>query len=109
MRETRVSQQEKEDLGDRAFTVETVAMATICNLVTDFSPIKKVRSIHLDKLTRQNILFSRCLVIICDLAFHRFVPLSDNALFALKNAAYHATESEKQIIIATLSYHRLRW
>jgi hypothetical protein len=31
-----------EDLGDRAWTVEVAATATICNLITDFSPLKAV-------------------------------------------------------------------
>lgn len=31
-----------EDFGDRAWTVEVAATATICNLITDFSPLKAV-------------------------------------------------------------------
>jgi hypothetical protein len=32
----------EEDLGERAYTVEVAATATICNLVTVFSPLKSV-------------------------------------------------------------------
>jgi hypothetical protein len=32
----------EEELGNRAWTVEVAATATICNLVTDFSPLKAV-------------------------------------------------------------------
>lgn len=34
----------EEELGSRAWTVEVAATATICNLVTDFSPLKTVSS-----------------------------------------------------------------
>jgi hypothetical protein len=30
------------ELGDRAYTVEVTAMATLCNLIADFSPFKQV-------------------------------------------------------------------
>lgn len=32
----------EEEVGERQFTVEVAATATICNLVTDFSPLKAV-------------------------------------------------------------------
>lgn len=35
----------EEELGERAWTVEVAATATICNLVTDFSPLKEVRKL----------------------------------------------------------------
>lgn len=34
----------EEEVGERQFTVEVAATATICNLVTDFSPLKAVRT-----------------------------------------------------------------
>ena len=34
----------EDDGGDRAWTVEVAATATICNLIADFSPLKAVRT-----------------------------------------------------------------
>lgn len=36
----------EEEVGERQFTVEVAATATICNLVTDFSPLKAVSRLH---------------------------------------------------------------
>jgi len=33
---------EEDDLGERAYTVEVAATATLCNLITDFSPLRTV-------------------------------------------------------------------
>lgn len=35
---------DEKELGERAWTVEVAATATICNLIADFSPLKAVRS-----------------------------------------------------------------
>lgn len=36
----------EEEVGERQFTVEVAATATICNLVTDFSPLKAVSTTY---------------------------------------------------------------
>jgi hypothetical protein len=33
---------DEDDLGERAYTVEVAATATLCNLITDFSPLRTV-------------------------------------------------------------------
>lgn len=35
---------QEDELGERAYTVEVAATATLCNLVADFSPLKQVRT-----------------------------------------------------------------
>lgn len=44
LRKTREMEVEgmREDLGDRAYTVEVAATATICNLIADYSPLRDV-------------------------------------------------------------------
>lgn len=39
---------EDDDLGERAYTVEVAATATLCNLITDFSPLRTVSAVFVD-------------------------------------------------------------
>lgn len=86
----------EEELGDRSWTVEVAATATICNLVTNFSPLK-------DKL-----LGNGGLELLVELTASPHEPLALNALWALKNVTYHASEPLKAEVMAALGWDTLR-
>ncbi|TXT11159.1 hypothetical protein VHUM_01910 [Vanrija humicola] len=86
----------EEELGDRTWTVEVAATATICNLVTNFSPLK-------DKL-----LGNGGLELLVELTASPHEPLALNALWALKNVTYHAGEPLKAEVMAVLGWDTLR-
>lgn len=85
----------EEELGDRAWTVEVAATATICNLVTDFSPL------------RAKLVMSGGVELLVSLTSSSYVPLALNALWALKNLTYHASETLKADVVSALSWRRL--
>ncbi|KAL1409900.1 hypothetical protein Q8F55_003899 [Vanrija albida] len=86
----------EEELGDRSWTVEVAATATICNLVTNFSPLK-------DKL-----LANGGLELLVELTASSHEPLALNALWALKNVTYHAGEPLKADVMTALGWDTLR-
>jgi hypothetical protein len=85
----------EEELGDRAWTVEVAATATICNLVTDFSPL------------RAKLVMSGGVELLVSLTSSSYEPLALNALWALKNLTYHASETLKADVVRALSWRRL--
>lgn len=85
----------EEELGDRAWTVEVAATATICNLVTDFSPL------------RQRLVDGGGVELLVSLTGSTYEPLALNALWALKNLTYHASETLKADVVHALSWRRL--
>ncbi|WWD22052.1 hypothetical protein CI109_106540 [Kwoniella shandongensis] len=84
------------ELGERVWTVEVAASATICNLIADFSPLKT------------SLLREGGLDLLCDLTRSAHEPLALNALWALKNLTFHAMESTKLQVTLTLGWERLR-
>ena len=86
---------QEDDEGDRAYTVEIAAIGVICNLIADFSPFR-------EEIVERGILEK-----LCELAQDDFTPLAHEALWALKNFTYRATESSKQKVINALGYPTL--
>ncbi|KAK8846743.1 hypothetical protein IAR55_005830 [Kwoniella newhampshirensis] len=84
------------ELGERIWTVEVAASATICNLIADFSPLKTT------------LLLEGGLELLCELTRSTHEPLALNALWALKNLTFHAMESTKLQVTLTLGWDRLR-
>ncbi|WVR04430.1 hypothetical protein IAU60_001433 [Kwoniella sp. DSM 27419] len=82
-------------LGDRVWTVEVIATATIANIVADFSPL------------RTRVLRDNGLELLCELTNSPFEPLAVNALWALKNLCFHALESIKAQVVTVLGWDRL--
>ncbi|WVQ84004.1 hypothetical protein IAT38_006149 [Cryptococcus sp. DSM 104549] len=85
-----------ERLGERAYTVEVAASATICNLIADFSPLKTV------------LLRGGGLDLLCELTKSPHQPLALNAMWAIKNLMFHAVDTTKSQVMATLGYGNLR-
>ncbi|RSH90252.1 hypothetical protein EHS25_001586 [Saitozyma podzolica] len=85
-----------EDLGDRAWTVEVAATATICNLITDFSPLKAA------------LLQGGGIELMCELTHSNHEPLALNALWALKNLLFHANDAMKTQVMSVLGWDTLR-
>ncbi|WWC67683.1 uncharacterized protein I206_101595 [Kwoniella pini CBS 10737] len=88
---------DEEDIGDRIWTVEVAATATLCNLVADFSPLKTV-------LLREN-----GIELLCDLTKSTYEPLALNAMWAIKNLTYHSMETTRIMITSTMGWDRLKF
>ncbi|WWD00304.1 hypothetical protein V866_007215 [Kwoniella sp. B9012] len=93
---SKVIELDEEEISDRIWTVEVAATATICNLITDFSPLKTV------------LLREGGLELLCDLTRSPYEPLALNAMWAIKNLTYHAMEATKIMVTTTLGWDRLR-
>ncbi|KAK4689772.1 armadillo repeat-containing protein 8, partial [Tremellales sp. Uapishka_1] len=87
---------EEEVLGERSWTVEVAATATICNLVADFSPV------------RASLLKEGGVELLVDLTKSSHEPIVLNALWALKNLTFHATESVKNQVMGIFTYESLQ-
>lgn len=102
----------EEELGNRMWTVEEAATATICNLVTDFAPVRNVSCRHgqLGLLTDnfQKFLSAGGIELFVGLTSSTHEPLVENALWTLKNLLYHAPESLKSDVMAALGWPTLR-
>ncbi|GMK56304.1 hypothetical protein CspeluHIS016_0301440 [Cutaneotrichosporon spelunceum] len=86
----------EQEVGERQFTVEVAATATICNLITDFSPLKS------------KIADPGGLELLAGLTTVPYEPLVENALWAFKNLSYHATQQLKDDIMSALGWDALR-
>ncbi|WVQ97812.1 hypothetical protein IAU59_004927 [Kwoniella sp. CBS 9459] len=86
----------RDENGNNFWTVEVACTAVICNMIADFSPLKAI-------LIKEN-----ALQLIADLTRCPHEPLALNALWALKNLTFHATESTKALVTSTLGWDRLR-
>ncbi|ORY26906.1 armadillo-type protein, partial [Naematelia encephala] len=85
-----------DELGERAWTVEVAATATICNLIADFSPLKAF------------LLQNGGIEVLCQLSHSAYEPLALNALWALKNLTFHATDILKAQVMAVLTWSTLQ-
>nr|XP_018265756.1 uncharacterized protein I303_02129 [Kwoniella dejecticola CBS 10117]OBR87914.1 hypothetical protein I303_02129 [Kwoniella dejecticola CBS 10117] len=86
-----------KDIGDRIWTVEVAATATLCNLVADFSPLKAV------------LLREGGIELLCDLTKSPYEPLALNAMWALKNITYHSMEVTRIMVTSTMGWERLKF
>ena len=100
---------DEEDFNERSWTVEVAATATICNLIADFSPLKAVCSICASPAeTRQSLLRTGGIEILCELTLSTYEPLALNALWAVKNLTFHALDGMKLDVMTILGWGALR-
>jgi hypothetical protein len=96
-------------MGERSWTVEVAATATICNLIADFSPLKAVSlSPNRTRADSQTVLKNGGIELLCELSQAPYEPLALNALWALKNLTFHALDSLKNQVMAILSWDKLK-
>ena len=77
-------------------TVKVVACAALCNMVLDFSPVKKT------------LLDSGVVAILVRHTAAQSAELRINAVWALKNVLYQAEPAIKDAVMRELTYSRLR-
>lgn len=100
---------DEDDMGERSWTVEVAATATICNLIADFSPLKAVSlSPNQPRADSQTVLKNGGIELLCELSQAPYEPLALNALWALKNLTFHALDSLKNQVMAILSWDKLK-
>lgn len=93
---------------EQTWTVEVAALATICNLVTDFSPLRTVSWLAWCLLIHQKLISAGHLNMLCSLAQSRHEPLSQNALWAIKNLTFHSSEAIKTQVMACMGFDSLK-
>lgn len=106
----------EEELGDRAWTVEVAATATLSNLIVDFSPLRSVSGARYYMLLvllcadsfLQKFVASGGIELLVELTASRYEPLALNALWGLKNVTYHASESTKADVMSQMGWDALR-
>ncbi|WVO15817.1 hypothetical protein L204_103479 [Cryptococcus depauperatus] len=81
-------------LGEAVWTIEVAATATICNLIVDFSPFKRI------------MLYESNLQTIICLTHSSHTPLALNALWIIKNFLFHSDLQTKQFVMKSFTY---RW
>ncbi|KAK9447371.1 armadillo-type protein [Limtongia smithiae] len=82
----------EHDENDQDLQVRTAAMAAVCNLVLDFSPLQKP------------ILDKEMLPLIVSGARSRYTPLRLNSVWALKHMVYVQDPQTKNIVLETLGF-----
>ncbi|CAK9783454.1 ARM repeat-containing protein [Cutaneotrichosporon oleaginosum] len=85
----------EQEVGERQFTVEVAATATICNLIVEFSPLQA------------KIADPKSLELLAGLTTVPYEPLVENALWVFKNISYHATQQLKDDIMAAVGWDAL--
>ena len=83
-------------LHDESLTVQITACATICNMVLDFTPIKKV------------IVNEGAVPDLVQLASHPDTSLRVNAIWSLKNLLYHSDGEIRGKVISCLSFETIK-
>ncbi|KAL7423599.1 hypothetical protein Q5752_001180 [Cryptotrichosporon argae] len=86
----------RDALGQRARTVEIAATAALCNLVTDFSPLKAT------------LISDGGVAMLVGLVDGDVPALALNAAWALKNLVYHSPETLKMDVLRELGADKLR-
>ena len=93
--------------------VEVAALATICNLITDFSPLRAVSLALFDSVGAasadgQKLISGGYLEMLCLLATSPRESIAVNALWALKNLLFHAPESLKAQVVTCMGPEGLK-
>lgn len=83
-------------LHDESLSVQITACATICNMVLDFTPIKKV------------IVNEGAVPELVQLVSHPDTALKINAIWSLKNLLYHSDNEIRGKVMACLSFNIIK-
>lgn len=82
-------------LSDESINVQITAAATLCNIVLDFSPMKKT------------VLEKGAVEKLCAMVRSMDISLRLNSLWALKNLLYHADSDIKSSVMKQLGFDQL--